>query len=111
MARLTCALCKKEITEYHVKIDGKYYHYSPCCLHKFKTRSETTMPSFSLDAVERPSVEDLPTPVGGSSTTNLFEAEGCSLSCSCFPTSGSYRNRLAGNVDEDSPLCDFWSRN
>jgi hypothetical protein len=111
MTRPRCEVCKKEITEYHVKIDGKYYHYSPCCIERFKTRTDRSAPTFTLETVDRAGVEDLPTPVGGSPTHNLFEAEGYSLSCSLFPTLGSYRNRLGDNIREDSPLCDQWSRN
>jgi hypothetical protein len=111
MARRRCEVCRKEINEYHVKIDGKYYHYSPCCIERFKTGNEVSIPSFSLDVVERPGPGDLASHVGDPSTHNLLETEGYSLSCSLFPTFGSYRNRLAGNLREDGAQCDLWSKN
>lgn len=34
-----CEVCKKVISEYHIKLDGKYYHYYPCFVEKLKNRS------------------------------------------------------------------------
>ncbi|KPJ49408.1 hypothetical protein AMJ40_05590 [candidate division TA06 bacterium DG_26] len=33
-----CEVCKKVISEYHIKLEGKYYHYYPCFVEKLKNR-------------------------------------------------------------------------
>jgi hypothetical protein len=47
-----CDICKSEIREYHVKIDGKYYHYSPCSIEKFKRGQVGSVHRYSSDGFE-----------------------------------------------------------
>ena len=38
MSNHLCSVCHQKIDEYYVKINGIYYHYSPCCIEKFKKK-------------------------------------------------------------------------
>ena len=38
MSNNLCSICHRKIDDYHVKINGTYYHYSPCCVEKFKKK-------------------------------------------------------------------------
>jgi hypothetical protein len=44
MSNLFCSVCHQKIDEYYIKIEGTYYHYSPCCVEKFKTKQANRAP-------------------------------------------------------------------
>ena len=44
MSNLFCSICRQKIDEYHIKIEGTYYHYSPCCVEKFKKKQSKGAP-------------------------------------------------------------------
>jgi|GEM_PF-6553261 len=53
-----CDICKTEIREYHVKVDGKYYHYSPCSIEKFKKRRIEPVHQYSSSGLETQSDDE-----------------------------------------------------